>query len=349
MRKLTTLIILGLAVGILTGCGDSPTGVKSVGTPYTTTGTPQDRAAVMAEAAAHPEFMDESIYGSADETPAARTGGSTLAVIDPITFSRRIRSAERHFTFAFSDTDTTGRPTTAILTIEKDLTGTFNILADDTTGGFGRPQLIRKPLSERWTRRLMFKRVSSPSHGDNDDDDDGDDDGDDDDQGEDDARTTTQAAVIGPAELDHHGDRGLGHWQLTGVSGILIDTPEGNTQITSLRIQAAELDTTISDPLQFVTLEGLPAIQPGAEITVTATTNAADDIVLLLSAGGRRRLTANGDNTYSGTFVVPQSLGCHHFGVNALSHDTVFDDVASYDSESWLLPVRARTRSLASR
>lgn len=60
-------------------------------------------------------------------------------------------------------------------------------------------------------------------------------------------------------------------------------------------------------------------------------------------------LESNGDNTHSGTFVVPQTLGCHHFAVNALSHDTLNDDVAPYDSETWILPVRARSGGPASR
>ena len=72
------------------------------------------------------------------------------------------------------------------------------------------------------------------------------------------------------------------------------------------------------------------------------TTATADDIVLLMLSQGRRvRLGANGDNTYTGTFTVPESFGCHHFGVSALSHDTLFDDVAPYDAETWILPIRA--------
>ena len=47
--------------------------------------------------------------------------------------------------------------------------------------------------------------------------------------------------------------------------------------------------------------------------------------------------------------MVPQTLGCHHFAVNALSHDTLNDDVAPYDSETWILPVRARSGGPASR
>ena len=52
----------------------------------------------------------------------------------------------------------------------------------------------------------------------------------------------------------------------------------------------------------------------------------------------RFRLKNNGDDTYSGTFRTGWLTGVRHFGVNALSHGTLFDDTAPYDSQRWVLP-----------
>src|SRR5262249_58506264 len=79
-------------------------------------------------------------------------------------FWRSIRNVERTFEFAFSDTDTTGHPTTAIMTIHKTLTGSFNIQVEDTTGGFNR-SVIHKPLEDHWVRKLLFKRVRTTHSG----------------------------------------------------------------------------------------------------------------------------------------------------------------------------------------
>ena len=81
------------------------------------------------------------------------------------------------------------------------------------------------------------------------------------------------------------------------------------------------------------------------------TTLKNDDVVVLHRVGHRFRFHNNGDNTYTGTWLVPDlRLGngprpgpgrppIFHFGVNALSNGTLFDDQAPYDSQAWLLPV----------
>jgi hypothetical protein len=37
-------------------------------------------------------------------------------------------------------------------------------------------------------------------------------------------------------------------------------------------------------------------------------------------------------------FRAPDLTGLHHVGVNALSHGTLLDDTAAYDSQSWIEP-----------
>ena len=59
--------------------------------------------------------------------------------------------------------------------------------------------------------------------------------------------------------------------------------------------------------------------------------------MVLFHRDRRFRLAANGDNTYSGVWRVPLREGFHHLGVNALAHETLFDDVAPYRSQAWIL------------
>ena len=68
-------------------------------------------------------------------------------------------------------------------------------------------------------------------------------------------------------------------------------------------------------------------------VTLTATTEATDDVVVLLWRGLRFRFANNGDHTYTGRWKAPLMRGVGHVGVNALSHGTLFDDLARYDSQ----------------
>ena len=88
-------------------------------------------------------------------------------------------------------------------------------------------------------------------------------------------------------------------------------------------------------------------LDPGAEVAVTVTTERADDIVLFVRHGHRARLEPNGDNTYSGRFTVPDERGVRHFGVNALSNGTLFDDDAPYNSIAWIFPYTVVNEEMA--
>ncbi len=326
MKRLALLVpALALTAAALAGCGKegqplAPTAGPGPGG----SGTVQDQSLVAAEAARQPEYVEDGFYESSDPIAlgTATAPGGALSVqdaIEPITFWRSIRHVERRFEFAFADTDTTGRPTTAILTVNKLMTGSFNILTPDPSGGFNRT-VVRKPLEDHWVRRLLFKRVPRP-------------DGDGDDAG--------GLASGGTGDARH------GFWRLAGITGVLVNSRDHQTQIVSLKLQGGGLDTVISDPLQFFRVRNLLKLNPLADITLTATTLQPDDVVLLLSRDHRLRLTPNGDNTYTGTFKVPWVLGCRHFGVNALSHGTLYDDQAAYDSQTWILPYMVRPMVLA--
>ena len=83
------------------------------------------------------------------------------------------------------------------------------------------------------------------------------------------------------------------------------------------------------------------------DVTLTATTNASDDVVVFYVGDRRQRFHSNGDGTYTFTWNVAATDGVRHFGVNALSHGSLFDDQSPYDSQAWLLPYLAGTPDLA--
>jgi hypothetical protein len=329
MKKLcSSLPMLLLLLGLVAGCGDS--GAPSQPAANSGGGSPDDEAAIASEAALQSAFIEDGFYESSDQVPLglAGLGGSSLqSAIDPIAFWRVINRVERRFEFAIDDT-------TAVVTLHKHLFGSFNILVPDTTGAFERT-VIRKRLVDDWERRLLFKRVDF-NH---------DRDKDDDDEDEDDDGATS-------------GEHRRPRWKLAAVSGVKVSSvgpemaPALNIvvhvpTIVSLRIEYAGVDSTITDPLAFVRLRGLPVIEPGTQVRLTATTMAPDDVVLLLRRNHRLRLWPNGDNTYTGEFTVPGELGCHHFGVNALSHGTLYDDQVPYQSQAWILPYLVKGTELA--
>jgi len=130
----------------------------------------------------------------------------------------------------------------------------------------------------------------------------------------------------------------LSRWHLVGTSGVEVHTHGGTTMVVSLHVQSEGVDTTITDPLQLQRLRRILLFQPGATVKVTVTTNAADDVVLFYRNDSRRRFTSNGDGTFTFSFVTGQFPGLRHFAVDALSHGTLFDDQAAYDSNAWVLP-----------
>jgi len=268
-------------------------------------GTAGDPSQVLSTLAAAPSAVED---GLADAPTVASFDGTTgmLAAIQPLRFWRHITHVERTFDVVFNDT------VTATVTIHKTLTGTFNILVSPTALGNmvsadSALTVVQKPLEDHWTRLVLLKKVAK----------------DDDDEGDDDAVT-------------HHGDSG---WRVAATSGVDVKSAGVTTQIMSVRVQSGPIDTTITDPLAFRMLRKVLHFSPDTTVTVTVTTSRNNDIVVFQRGERRTRLTNNGDNTYSGTWRTGYFFrGLSHFGVNALSNGTLFDDQAPYDSEQWLFP-----------
>jgi hypothetical protein len=139
-----------------------------------------------------------------------------------------------------------------------------------------------------------------------------------------------------------------GHvWRIVATSAVKITSRDAETRIQSLRIQSGDIDVTVDDPLAFIRLRAILQLDPTGEATLTATTLRNDDVVLLYLRDHRLRFRNNGDNTYTATFRVPDRAGLHHVGVNALSHGTLFDDEAPYDSQAWITPYVVHPLELA--
>jgi len=134
-------------------------------------------------------------------------------------------------------------------------------------------------------------------------------------------------------------------WRLVGTSGVVVTSEGAVTHIQSVRLQVGTVDTTITDPLQLHRLRRVLKVPAGMRLTVTVTTSAADDIVVLYRRWGfRSRFHNNGDNTYTASWLTSDESGMRNFGVNALSHGTLLDDAAPYDSHAWIFPYAVHDR-----
>ncbi len=300
--KLLLAASLLALTGLLAGCSKN----SSITDPARTNppASSAEQAKVASTLASEPTLVEDGLMESADVTSFGALPG-TFAAIQPLRFWRRITDVQRSYQFAFSDTDSTGRPTRAVVTVNKLLTGTFNI-ATAVPGDSDSVVVIHKPLSDRWVRRILLRRV--PSWRDD-----------------------------GP------------EWRIVATSGVQVTSQGATTHVQSLRVQAPGLDTTLTDPLAFQYLRGIVRVNPGDQVTLTVTTQRNDDVVVTMMFGHRVRFQNNGDNTYTAVWTVPQPwqygegpmpMGAPvlHFGFDALSHGTLFDDTAPYDSQAWVLP-----------
>jgi hypothetical protein len=302
------LLLLCLAGAILSGCGKS--NPLSSGGPNGGAGLDQAQATeAMAQSS---PAIEDGLMESPDQaslSSASPTGADAL--IQPLRYWRRITDVHRTFEFAFSDTDSTGRPTRAVVSIRKYLAGSFNIAFDSTPGDsmpFDSVGVVHKRLHDLWERNVLLRRVHFPNA----------------------TGDEWKVAAISGAQVTSYdpGASTPGHLAF------------GATRIVKLRIQSASGDTTIDDPLRFFFLRRVPAFGPAEDVTFTVTTLTNTDVLVLIRNGFRRRFHNNGDNTYTIFWRTSPEDGLHHIGFNALSNGTLFDDQAPYDSQAWIVPYR---------
>ncbi len=296
VRSALALLLLVPVVAVLAGCGKSGSSVSPASTG--TVGS-LDQTQVSLELSQHPEVLDDDGLSTA-ATQGSTTSGSTTgtasleAAIRPLFFWRHITSSQRSFEFAFADTDSTGRPTRATVTVLRRLAGDFDIVVGDSSS-LGSGSVVKKPLVDHWVRRIELRRVRLTAGGD-------------------------------PV------------WRIVAASAVRVTSDNATAHIASVRVQAAGLDTTLTDPLQLFRLRQVLMFAPGTPVTLTVTTTHTNDVVLLYAADRRMRFHDNADGTYTGTWTVPDVAGLRHVGVNALTHGTLYDDTAPYDSQAWMMP-----------
>lgn len=325
MKSLHALPALLLALAVAAGCSSSSNPVADNGAGTNSAALYATSTGVQLEANALPleEFeIDTYVDGDAakldmgDPSFALQVGGApTLdAAIDPGFWFRHIRSHERRYVVEITEPDTLTR--VAHVRIIDRLRGSFNVMTrPDTIDGAIIPGVrIQKPLADTSVRKAVFvrKRCIERDY-DNDMDRDRED-----------------------AE-DGYRD-GWSRWRLRSVSGAEISSDEGSRQILSVRIQAGDIDVTITDPLELKNRQELLRLPPAVPVTITATTADPTDKVVLYSRWGRMPLRRMDDGTCQGRFYTPLMGGMKHLAVNALSRGTLFDDVAPYDSKAWGLP-----------
>jgi hypothetical protein len=135
-------------------------------------------------------------------------------------------------------------------------------------------------------------------------------------------------------ETDRH--RG---WRLAALSGLELASPRTSRNIRSVRVQAGDVDETITDINELVRVADLMQLPADAvaEITV-ATGDATDAVFLHVRRQMRIEMANNGDGTFSARMPVFGGRGPGHFVVDVLSDGTLHDDEAPYDNLAWGIP-----------
>lgn len=290
MKYRPWFVLLALAAPVVAGCGHSTNSTQASTAPP----AGSDQAQVASVLAENPDYVNEDLYQS--QLAQSYDQGTGMAAIQPLRFWRATTGVQTSFDTQFGPPDSTGRPTSALVTIHRHLTGSFNIVAGSTTPTDTSRSLIQKPLDDNWTRKIAL--VRAPDR-------------------------------FGPA---------ITRWRLAGTSAVDVHTQGGVTAVQSVRIQATHLDTTITDPLELHRLRRVLFVPEGDQVTLTVTTANSSDVVLFYGHDQRRRFINNGDGTFTFTFTAGRFIGLRNFGVDALSHGTLFDDAAAYDSNAWIFP-----------
>ena len=320
MLRKAGLLLMGILIAALAGCSanttTAPTGSSSL--------TP-DQAAVQTSIAAQAGVFDDGLSDASGTSAGFSAHGGATGPLEIVPegvpsepgpgsppredrrYWRVITGVDRSFDVTFSEPDSGGHPQFAHVVIHKHFTGTFHaqlrsIVPSSTGGDSAVVQQIVKPLKDHWVRNVWLARRPW-------------------------------------AEAETDSRRG---WRLIGASGIEVtsEIEDGGAQphIVSIHVQSGEASATFTDPAAAIHWAELWRPTPGTAVDVTVTTDQPDDVVVLVHRDGRARLTPNGDNTYSGSWMPNGDRGLKHFGVDAMSHATVFDADAGYHANAWLFP-----------
>ncbi len=301
MKKHLLSVTLLIAALALTSCSKATQPVSGGGNTGGGGALTADQVQVNGVLGTNLDLVDEDVWQS--DALQSYDAVSGFAAVRPLRFRRVITNVDRQVTTEFGQPDSSGKPTLALVTVRRHITGSFNLLAGAADSTDTTKNVFQKPIDDQSTRRILLMRMPARE----------------------------------PAWRDS-ADRDSVRWRMVGTSFVETHTNGGSTHIVSVRVQAGPLDTTITDPLEMHRLRRIAHFMPNTPVRLTVTTTRNDDVVLFYGRDARRRFTNNGDNTY--TFDLNSGIfpGVRHIGIDALSRGTLFDDTAAYDANAWMLP-----------
>ncbi len=135
------------------------------------------------------------------------------------------------------------------------------------------------------------------------------------------------------------GDRHRG-WRLAELSGTEVVSNPTTKDIVSVEVISNSVHTTITDPLALVPMRELLTFAPGEEVTLQVQTGDETDYVFLHTGGLKFDFQPLGGGLFAGTWTVGERRGIRRVAVDVIDEDTLFDDVAPYDSAAWVLHYR---------
>jgi hypothetical protein len=146
-----------------------------------------------------------------------------------------------------------------------------------------------------------------------------------------------KATFVRALRTDRDPHRG---WRLAEVSGTEVLSNPTTKDIVSVEIISRSVNRTITDPLALVPLRELPTFLPGEAVTLRVRTTDATDFVFLHVGLLKDEFQPLGEGTFEGTWTVGERRGFRRVAVDVIDRETLFDDVAPYDSAAWVLQYR---------
>jgi hypothetical protein len=315
MKRVSLLSLLSCIVALaVAGCGKEPTtapgsAANDPSASSQTFGTMMDQ---------EPALSETDTYVSPGQGDfSAASGGvatgafSTADAIRPVYFFRVIRTRSRTLDIHVVE-DSDSVKVRANVNVMEHFAGTFNLVTADSTDSGVVRRIVKKPLQDDGSFHAVFVRFRRP------------------DPDDEDAPPTPT-----PTMLDWD------DWRLAAISSHEIHSPGNTAKIMSVRLQTASgVDTTLDDPSGLFRFpRGLIRIAANEKVTITVKTADPTNAVFVLAGWGHTRLTPSADG-FTGSFHAPYEMRLFRIGVNALSHGTLFDDQAAYDSDFWGIPAR---------
>ncbi len=286
--------LLLIAVSALTSCGKSPSAPAGANASA-------DQTLAASVMTANPNLVADDVFGATASTATfgARVNGASdpAAAIMPRFFWRNITNSTRNITFAFSDSDSTGRPRQADAVVTRHLMGTFNILKamPGDSMAFDSTHIVHKNLDDMWVRHLHLVREVSDDSG----------------------HTEWRVVKVSGALVTSAG-------ATTQIQSLHIQGGSVDTTITD-PLQYWTLARTFDF-----------AAGDSITLTVT-TNHTDDVVVGYWHDSRERfRNNGDGTYTRV-LHIHDGDGGYRWCGVNALSHGTLFDDALPYDSNAWLM------------